>query len=296
MNRALRVFLLAAVLLAPLGCGAGTADGSPYPALDGWASRPLFNDGRAEVCTYRATLTREGAPRETRVRTVLVAEDLDPDLLVKADDWKRPGLLRCLKFGTLASIQTGIMAYHEAAYVFVAAADWIPVKEVRSHQDWCGTTLKSLVNRGGRHTFRWTTYWERDGGSGERELPIGDRTVPADALPAWIRGLDLKDGLAFDLEILPSFEGSKAGHPEPEKATLRVAGPTPRTVPAGTFTCWTVTVESGGRTFEASVQTGFPNLLVAWTDFHGQPHELESSQRTAYWEKTAPGDESLLEP
>jgi hypothetical protein len=293
---ALAGILAALVALPPDGGASGAAPPQTYPVASGWASHSGFADGKAEVNTYRAVLHREGADRETRVYTILVAEDLDPGILVKADDWKRPGLLRAFKYAVQADTQVGMARYRESVNVFFQAAGWRPVKLVHAHEDWCGITSEIYENYGGRKVFRWTSYWEKDGGFGERTPEVSADAVPADALPAWVRGLDLHDGLAFDVELLPSLEGSKVPPFEPVTAPLTVTGPVDVTVPAGTFPSWEVRIGTGPGTFEAAVEAAFPNRVVRWTDGKGQTFALEKSQRSAYWEKNAPGDESLLRP
>jgi len=291
-----RTALVFAALLAVLPACAGASDGGAYPVRSGWAARSEFADGKAEVNTYRATLHREGADRETRVYTILVAEDLDPAILVKADDWKRPGLLRAFKYAIEADTQAGVARYRESMTGWLTASDWRPVKLVHAHEDWCGITSELYQNHGDSRTFRWTSYWEKDGGFGETTPEVSGRAIPADMLPAWVRGLDLADGLTLEVEVLPSLQGSKVPDFAPIEERLAVSGPDEVQVPAGTFECWEVRVGSGARAFTASIETAFPNRVVRWSDFRGQDFALEKSQRLAYWEKTAPGDEKLLEP
>ncbi len=286
------------VLLLPAwACAAGgRAEAAPYPVNEAFAADTLFADGKAEVDVYDATVTRERAPRNTVAYMILVAEDLDPQKLVKADDWRRPGLLRTMKYELQLATRTGMMEYHEALNLWLSSPGWEPVKLVYSHQDWCGITQKLILNHGDRKTFRYTSYWDEDGSLGDLPSPLTGRTVPADALPAWLRGLDLRDGLRFDLEVLPSLAGGKVGKPEPVEGTVSVSGPAGETVPAGTFRSWEVKVEYGGKSETFRLEQAFPHRVVSWTDAAGQTFRLAKSLRAAYWTLSQPGDEKALQP
>ena len=298
-GKKLGLALLAGTVIAAWGCGdeqPGRAEAGPFPLTEGWGHRPEFADGKAEVNTYAAVLTREGAPRDTRAYTVFVAEDLDPEILVKADDASRPGLTRVFKYALVTSTQTGMMEYREATNAFIAVDDWRVVKLVHSHQDWCGLTHELLLRHQDETLFRWTGYWEQDGGMGEKKLTLAPDAVPVDALPAWIRGLDLRDGLDVAVELLPSLEGSKVGDPAAVAGRFKVSGPAEVTVRAGTFSCWEVRADFGTKSVRISVERAFPHRVIRWTDERGQTYALVKSQREAYWARHADGEEALLEP
>lgn len=298
MHRIVTVALVvaASILLSACQASPPAPHGSVPPPRPGWAGDPRLSDGLAEVQVYEARVVREGAPRAVQAYTVLVAEDLDPTSLVKADDWTRPGLLRVHKFGLYFTARTGLAEFHEAFNVFFAADTWRPRKLVYSAQDWCGLTMKSWVPDGDDATLRWTGYWERDGGRGERDyLGQGD-AIPEDALPAWVRGLDLQDGTAFDLRVLPTLQGSRVGVPAVAAARLEVVGAGEIEVPAGSFDVWNVLVRRDGGDVSLAVERSFPNRTVAWTDAAGQSFRLVKSVRESYWTRVDDGDERALDP
>ena len=278
-----------AVLLA--GCPAADSVRDVRPGR--WADDPRVADGRAEFSTYDVVLFREGAPRPGRAYAVLVSEDLVPLTLVKADDWRRPGLIRAHKFALHTAVPTGMSQFRESTVVFLEQASYSPMKVSYSSQDFCGLTFEELLRNGRGWTHRWSSYWEQDGGHGERRAPGG---IPADALPAWVRALPLRDGTSFSTSIVPTLQGSKAEPPRAVDARVEISGPGTTEVPAGRFETFDVRLRWDDGEARFAVEREFPNRVVAWTDALGQTFRLVKSQREAYWERTAPGDEQLVEP
>ena len=287
---------VAAVLLAGAGMPRPVDDGAGPEMRPGFATDSRFADGRAEVNTYDAVVRREGAPRPTRAYTVLVAEDLDPETRVKADDWTRPGLVRAFKYGLYFKAQTGMSEFREAVNVFLAAEGWRLVKLLYSAQDWCGVTLKSIVPDGAQARLAWTSYWEADGGSGSRVLPGVGRAIPLDAFPAWIRAVLLSPGVEFEIAVLPTLQGSRVGRPRVARGVVTVEALREVEVPAGTFQAFPVRLVAADSESRYLVEEVFPHRIVAWTDSLGQTFRLVKSQRSAYWQRVADGDEELLEP
>lgn len=297
MRRIATTLLILLASMPFLSCDAAPAgQDSPIPVRPGWASDPRFADGLAEVQVYDAIVVREGAERAVRAFTVLVAEDLDADRLVKADDWTRDGLMRAQKFGLYFTARTGFAEFHEAFNVFLDTASWHPRKLVYSAQDWCGLTLKSWIPEGDDAVLRWTGYWEQDGGRGERRLPGGGGAIPSDALPAWVRGLELRDDTAFDLELLPTLQGTRVGNPAVVDARLEVVGSASVEVPAGTFDVRQVRVRHANGEVLLAVEGAFPHRTISWTDELGQSFRLVKSVRESYWTRVDDGDERDLEP
>lgn len=258
-----------------------------------WGDDPRFADGLAEIATYDAALLREGAIRTARAYTILVSEDLVPSSLVKADDWRRPGLLRAHKFAVHTAVPTGMSQFRESTVVFLEQATYAPLRVTYSSQDFCGLTFEELLRRGDRWVHRWSSYWEDDGGHGERFLPDG---IPVDALPAWVRAIPLRPGMRFERTVILSLQGSQASSPPAVVASFEVSGPHLVEVPAGRFDTFEVRVRGEGVDLQVSVERQFPNRVVAWTDTLGQSFRLVKSQREAYWERTAPDDAARLEP
>jgi hypothetical protein len=287
---------VAAALLAGAGMSVPADDRDGPEMRPGFATDARFADGRAEVHTYEAVVVREGAPRSTRAYTVLVAEDLDPETRVKADDWTRSGLVRAFKYGLYFKAQTGMSEFREAVNAFLSADGWRLVKLLYSTQDWCGVTLETIVPDGAQARLSWTSYWEEDGGSGSRALPGGGRAIPVDAFPAWIRAVRLAPGAEFEISVLPTLQGSRVGRPQVHRAIVTVEAVLEAEVPAGTFRAFPVRLVTGDSESRYLVEEAFPHRIVAWTDSLGQTFRLVKSQRSAYWQRVADGDEELLEP
>ena len=92
-----------------------------------------------------------------------------PDELVKADDWKQPGLLPVLKLNTVIEVPTGIYTYRQMVSVFFHRATLQNIKETLTSHEWCGNSFKELLNFNPHHSFRAHTYWD---GMGEVTHPL----------------------------------------------------------------------------------------------------------------------------
>lgn len=185
--RAPSIFFLTVVLTAAIGCrqtvaqtGQSEAE-ARFPASElfqqvdpAWVIDPYWFDGTAEINRYRATLVKYGQPRAADdVVHILVTEDHNPDLLVKGDDWRAPGLVKMLKFNYVTSVRTGVYTYQQMLSFFFDRADTRLAKMTLASHEWCGNSFKELVNFRGRSSYEFNTYWDGQGNGpgGEVHLP-----------------------------------------------------------------------------------------------------------------------------
>ena len=107
--------LLVVVLAASARFPACAQDVPPRLAdvLDtSWIENESWYDGRAEINLYDATLVMYGESRQAdELAHIFVTESHDPELLVKADDWRRPGLVPVLKLNYVRSVRTGVYQF-----------------------------------------------------------------------------------------------------------------------------------------------------------------------------------------
>jgi len=248
----------------------------------GFGRAPLWNDGNAEVSVYDARDLRYGLPRASRATLIVVAEDLSPGRLVKADHPEaQPRTLRVLKLNHVRSIPTGVYVYNQMLSAFLDADTLHPVKLSMTSHEWCGNSFVEW--RSDTRVLEIRSYFE----------PVGDSDMPLDpagaifydTLPLVLRGLDFEHAHEGRLRVLETVFASAPVPPRAEDAILRVV-----TAPAG----YRVTLERGTRKDIFEFETAFPHRLRRWERPDGGLLSLVESKRFAYWQKNHPGDEKLL--
>ncbi|MEE8585347.1 MAG: hypothetical protein V3T83_10895, partial [Acidobacteriota bacterium] len=152
------------VLLNPSRSGNAASKGF-FAHLDpSWIKNEYWYDGKAELNFYDAQIVAYGTPRRAdKVVHILVSEDHVPSELVKANDWRRPGLLKVLKFNNMRTFQTGIYDYRQMMSVFFNVEDQHFAKMTFGSQEWCGSSFKEIVHFRGKSSFDFNTYWEGQG-------------------------------------------------------------------------------------------------------------------------------------
>lgn len=259
-----------------------------------WIENEYWFRGKAEVNFYQSNIMRYGTPRETKdVVHILVTEKHDPGLLVKADNWQRPGLLNMLKFNYVVNYQTGIYNYHQLMSVFFDQADLRTAKMTFGSQEWCGNSFKEMVNFKGKSSLTFNTYWDGQG-NGKFEVNFPEDLVLYDALPVQLRMLKFKTGLIAKIQMLPTQFSSKISRPNPEEAVISVKSRDTIQVRAGEFACYRVEVAHSKGVDRLWFEAQFPHRLLLWEAFSGNRFELIESKNLAYWQLNKPGDEKYL--
>jgi len=291
----LGALVLAAGVLGAVGCRgltAGCAASPPNP----FAADALWDDGRAEIDAYEATVRRYGIPRSLTAYLVVVKEDFSKTQLVKADPGHDPAdLLTVLKLNHVINYQTGIYSYHQMASCFFDRGTMELVKLSLTSNEWCGNTYKEYTRRDGRGTLHVHTYWDNQA-EATYDVPTGPAVVFYDALPLWIRSLPQSAGTERALRLLPSQIESKGPRPEAQAATLVAAREEGIVVPAGRFQALRWELRTAGGPPDVYWTAGdAPHVLVAWDRGDGGAYRLKWTQRLAYWTLNRPGDERFLQ-
>jgi hypothetical protein len=300
--------LLVALAAAGSACtGAGAAgpraaEAGPAPAgsaargPESFAASPLWDDGRAEIDAYEATVRRYGELRRLTAYLIVVKEDFSKTQLVKADPGHDPqDLLPVLKLNHVINYQTGIYSYHQMASAFFDRGSMELVKLSLTSNEWCGNTYKEYARRDGGGTLHVHTYWD---GQSEASYPIpaGADVVFQDALPLYIRSLPQAPGTARALRLVPSQIDSRGAKPEIRPATLKAAAEERVQTPAGEFRALRWELHAGEGPPEIFwTSRDHPYVLVAWDRPDGSGYRLKWTQRLAYWTLNRPGDEKFLE-
>jgi hypothetical protein len=290
---------LIAVALAFL-CACGGAPTSGVAAVPE-RSRPfagdaLWDDGRAEVDAYQATVRRYGTLRPLTAYLIVVKEDFSRRQLVKADPDHDPGdLLPVLKLNHVINYQTGIYSYHQMASCFFDRSSMELVKFSLTSNEWCGNSYKEYTRRSERGSLHVHTYWDNQA-EATYDLPVDDDVVFYDQLPLWIRSLPQTPGTALSLRIVPTQIESRGAKPSLVSATLRAVSAETVQTPAGPSPALRWELKGEEETPDVYwTSRESPYVLVAWDRPDGGAYRLKWTQRLAYWKLNHPGDESYLE-
>jgi hypothetical protein len=292
--------MLAALLLSGCAASVQAEDVAPSQAPSGfWAH---WGDGKAELAGYRLAQPRYGVVRRGEAVHVTVTEDFTRASRVKSDGGHRDEY-PVLKLNAVRDFQTGIYDYNVLTSAFLSLDGssplGVPTKVSFSAQEWCGHAYEQLVVDDGAMRRTLHSYFDGEADKDDRhDVPAGG--VFADALPLLVRGLvgDLvKPGETRTVPFLPSALDRRLTH-RPLKwttATLRRSRDAEEvTVPAGTFSTYTVLVTpTGGVATTFWIEETAPHLLVRWRRPDGEEGELTGVMRSAYWMQNGEGMESL---
>ena len=290
-----------AVLAALAGCRArgGGAGGGPVApgvaAPNPFAANRLWDDGRAEVDAYDATVRRYGVLRPFTAYHIVVKEDFSRAQLVKADPGHDPNdLLTVLKLNQVLQFQTGIYAYHQMASAFYDRAGMDLLKFSLTSFEWCGNSYKEYTRRDDKAALQVHTYWDGEA-EATYDVPVGPDVVLYDQMPLWIRALPQSAGTARDLRVVAGQIDSKGPRPEIEPGILRAVAEETVPTPAGPFRALRWELKAADRNPDLYwTARDFPYLLVAWDRPDGGSYRLKWTQRLPYWELNHPGGEKYL--
>lgn len=282
-----------------VGTFAGLPDAPLATASSAFWER--WGDGRAELSGYRVRIRRYGALREGTLALVYVTEPHDRRRWIKDDHAPEDRRVNVLKLLAHATFRTGIYPYTVTRTVYAPVARWreerfAPVKLVGSVDEWCGSWQAVLWPGEGRLRALRLSYFAEEGETrAERRVPSG--TLYEDALLIQLRELDgpFAGGADWEGALVPSLWTLRAGHetPRPVAATISREEAERDGTPVTRFT-----LRHGEWTRRFDVERTEPRRLLGWrSERAGELMEeaaLLGSERLAYWERNAPGDEALL--
>ena len=296
-----RALLWALVFALPAATGSTTqaanlrpSVGPTYVARDLLADR-LWDDGQAEFSIYKGTIERYGKSRALAAKIIVVKEDMDVAQRVKSETGPVANRTRAvLKLNYLRDFNTGTYDYHQMSSTFLNRRTGMLEKLAMSSTEGCGITYVQVLphSKAWRHVSH--SYWDGEADHARTLAPRAGRTVvAADALPLWLRRLDLTKAQWFEVDLLPSQVSGRANETKFLPAGIEVVGRAERHgLP--------VNVLLGGRPDQRRTDRYWfdPAWPHALTRFEGgaDPTVLTrvKTMRLAYWLKTSPGDERLI--
>ena len=273
-------------------CGAvSSPSAAAAPSFDHGlaAERPLFadglwDDGQAEIAVYDAVERRYGSFRDGQLVLITVTEPFDTDALVKIEQDQRPDhRMTVLKLNTVLTMPTGVYTYHQMSSAFLTRDTLRPLKLTVSSQEWCGITSKVLTVRGREALLRTFSYF---GDENERvfHVAIDPDVVLADALPVWVRSLDLERSGERSIAIVDRQLDNRGRPPEIRRATVTVGPRAPIEVPAGNLDATEISVITDSNTDVFYVHSEPPHELLRWQRADGGHYALRMVRRAPYWQ------------
>ena len=280
------------LLLATLFYGAAPLLAPELPVLEpSWIRDPLWDDGRAEVSLYDARRPQYGKSESYQAVFIVVKEDFDRELLVKADPpYEGKQLIPVLKLNAVHSYWTANYPYHFLASVFVRRDDPTAlVKLTVGSQEWCGNTFKEVKLSGGRPELHAHTYFDGEGDT-TRPLDLRPGDLFEDQLPLALRAMPfahaLESGLEVRRRILPSLIGNNLRRPlDPVEAVIRVTGEETVATGAGRLAAWKVSVEMGELKQTWWFEKAAPHALLKMESSDGRAWLLKARARQPYWKE-----------
>ena len=275
--------------LAPAVPANATAVGLAHATR--WFEDAYWRDGKAEFNTYDAKIVRYGEARPCEVIHVVVREDFAPNTMVKADNWKGPGVYPVLKLNQILHIPTGLYVYQQMHSAFWRIGDGSLIKWSLTSCDSCGNTFKQALRATAKGMdepaapwkYEFRTYWQGMEGGEETLRPPADGYF-YDELPVLVRAIDFTapEG-SFPLHLTKTVIQSK-------RDTLSFA---PALVNYTTDTdkgLITVVVSQAGGKDEFLLDAKAPHLLREWHMADGGELRLKSSLKIDYWNYNKLGD------
>lgn len=257
-----------------------------------------WNQGNAEITSYKLTQARYGELREGHAVLVFVTEDFSREKQVKLDNYETAGADRqkVLKLNLVKKFTTGIYPYSLMTSVFMpveSGTEPAAVKVTTSSQEWCGNTFMQLNLGTEGYVGKGFSYFESE----------GDRTftLPLTYLEdeIWTRIRMRPETLPIgELDMVPGTLFQRLSHVDP--AVQHVVAE--RTNSDGRVT-YRLTYPALDRTLAVTFEDTFPYRIVDWTEtgmsgFGSERRELttvavrDTTIMLDYWNHNSNADES----
>ena len=250
-----------------------------------WSQDALWDDGQAEVALYDARRPQYGKIESYQAVFIVVKEDFDRQLHVKADPpFQAKTLLPVLKLNAYHSYWTDNYPYSFLLSVFVRRDD--PARLVKltlGSQEWCGNTFKEVTTWGAHPALEFHSYFDGQGDA-TRPLDLRPGDLLEDQLPLALRTLHFAPGLELHRRILPSLISNNMRRPPVfVSATITVVGEETVETRAGAHAAWKVKVAMGELQQTWWFAKAAPHTMLKMESSDGRAWLLRERTRKPYW-------------
>jgi len=240
-----------------------------------------WRDGKAELNSYRLTVSRYGQERKGQAVLIYVTEPFSESKRVKTDR-SGPDAFDAFKLNIVRNFQTGIYDYNTMVSVFVRGADFAPVKISFSSAEWCGHVFEELLFQPGKITGFYNSYFE--GETTTRNLDRPKDGIVEDELLIALRGLRGEFRPRNAVPFLPGVYFSRLAHKPLGWTTADISRD---------GNVYTVKI-ADGRTGKFTVEEAYPHRILRWELLPDIKAELTGTIRLPYWQLHNNGDEKYL--
>ena len=207
-------------------------------------------------------------------------EPFDPKQSVKADDWKRPGVVQVLKMNQILHVPTGLYVYQQMHSNFWRVDTSKLAKFSMTSNDSCGNTYKEARREGEKLVYEWRTYW--DGmASGSEEIAPPANGYFYDELPWLVRTIDFRKPEPFEIQLAGSAINSKKDTFSFQPAKISFTT-TDRAIE--------VTIKHAAGSDVFNLDRDPPHLLREWKAADGSHLKMKRNLKVDYWNYNKPGD------
>ena len=262
----------------------------------------FWGDGKAELSSYKMTISRYGELREGYAVLIFVTEDISRKTRIKVESNKIPKEDRVpvLKLNHVMKFNTGIYDYSVMTSVFSSVESELgrpplePLKISFSSQEWCGHVYQMLIPQQNEVDFTIHSYFEREGDE-QRKIRLPKNAVYEDNLLIWIRELKgevMKSGEKRQVQMIPSMWYTRSRNAKVAFAPAQIAKEDggELSLNGESLATWRWTWTIGKRTQTYWVEKQYPHRILKWQFSDGGKGELVKSLRLPYWKLNSNGD------
>ena len=254
-----------------------------------------WNDGNAELSSYKLQQARYGEIHEGEATMVFVTEPFSKSKQVKLDDYRNEkDKVNVLKLNAMRKFDTGIYPYSIMTSVFSPIEGPTQfLKTTTSVQEWCGHVFMQINRKGQKLKYAWRSYFESEG---DKETTI-DYALAEDEIWNLIRmNPDLLP--QGEIQLVPSSLFLRLKHHQPQVVSAKAA--LQKTTdeafsPTEIFQYTLSYQQPENRTLSIFFEPDFPHRILGWKEIGKQTTTatLHKSIRLNYWSKHNVADKEL---
>ena len=254
-----------------------------------------WNDGKAELSSYKLQQARYGEIHEGEATMIFVTEPFSKSKQVKLDDYRNEkDKVNVLKLNAVRKFDTGIYPYSTMTSVFSPIEGNTQfLKTTTSVQEWCGQAFMQINRKGQKLKYVWYSYFESEG---DKETTINSALAEDEIWNLIRMNPDvLPQG---NIQLVPSSLFLRLKHYQPQvvAATAELKKIKNKEFsPTEIFQYQVTYQQPEQRTLSIFFETAFPHRILGWKEIGRQTTTatLHKSIRLDYWSKHNVADREL---